>query len=260
MASLTEVQYWDADWHGVRLPIKVHYRWKFESHSIHKYLARVVPPAGGSILEVGCGGSGFLPHFRNAFDLDVYGLDYSPVGVELAKENLRLQGAEGTVWQGDLFAPPPEVGEYDAVFSWGFVEHFDDIPEVMRALARFAKPGGRVITAVPNFSGWLRHLQKHLDPKDYGAHNPIRRAELDRAIEDAGLVVEHATAPIGFFNARACGFPAVISRLPPKGQRALDAARGLVNRIVNAPATVLDWAPEHDLVSAHVIGTAVRPR
>lgn len=256
MVTLTDVDYWNEDWRGARLPIKAHFRWKYESHSIHKYLAQVLPAPGGTVFEVGCGGSGFLPHFHNAFGLQVAGLDYSPVGVELGRENLRLQGAKGQIWQGDVFDPPSAIGQYDVVFSWGFVEHFVDVPAVLRAIARFARPGGVVITAIPNFAGWLRRLQRRLDPGDYAAHNPMSRQDLDRAIESAGLVVERPSMPIGFFNARAAGFPAVLGRLSSRERRVVEAARGAVNRVVNTPATLLDWAPEHDLVSAHVIGTS----
>ena len=257
--ALTNVDYWDDEWKDVKLPTRFHHRWKYETHCIHKFLKASLPQPGSTILEVGCGASAWLPYFARELGLDVAGLDYSEIGVRLARENLRLHGVTGRVVHGDVFHPPVDLRTFDAVFSWGFVEHFEDVPAAVRAIARFGRPGATIITGAPNFAGWLRHLQKLLDPKDYSAHNPLSRRDLDLALREAGLEITTPSRPIGTFNARAASFPALEARLPRLGRRALKAMRGALNRVVNAPAMILDWAPEGDLLSAHIVSVSRVP-
>jgi SAM-dependent methyltransferase len=92
-----------------------------------------------------------------------------------------------------LFAPLPElVCAFDAVVSFGLVEHFLPTQQVIEALANFVKPGGIVVTVVPNIAGWLGSLQKRLDKVIYEMHVPLTPEALASAHADAGLQVLEA--------------------------------------------------------------------
>jgi 2-polyprenyl-3-methyl-5-hydroxy-6-metoxy-1,4-benzoquinol methylase len=150
-----------------------------------------VPDAGRrSLLEVGCANSAWLPYFATQFGWKVHGLDYSETGCLQARRVLERAGVEGTVTHGNAFAPPAALKEaFDAVVSFGVVEHFADTPEVVRAFARLLRPGGTIVTVVPNMVGSVGLLQKVLNRSVYDRHVPLDTAALRRAHELSGLRV-----------------------------------------------------------------------
>jgi SAM-dependent methyltransferase len=78
---------------------------------------------------------------------------------------------------------PPDhlLGACDFGVSFGVAEHFEDTTECLGAFRRFLKPGGILITVIPNLAGLAGTLQKHLDRKIYDIHVPLD----DRALADA---------------------------------------------------------------------------
>ena len=89
-----------------------------------------------------------------------------------------------------MFSPPDElVGAYDVVASMGVIEHFEDTAEIVRAAARLVKPGGLVLTSLPNLSGWLGSAQKVLDRRVYDVHVPLTADHVRRGHGEAGLNV-----------------------------------------------------------------------
>src|SRR5579883_1644830 len=70
-----------------------------------------------NLIELGCGGSPYLPYFVRYHRLAVTGLDYSPEGCALARAVLQKQGVVGEILQGDMFAPSETLrGRFDIVF------------------------------------------------------------------------------------------------------------------------------------------------
>ncbi len=142
-----------------------------------------------TLLEVGCGRSVWLPHFARQFGVTVTGLDYSPVGCEQARAILAAQGVSGEIVCADLFSPPPPLlGSFDVVFSYGLVEHFEDTIACVRALSRFLRPNGWLVTVIPNMAGLVGRLQRSLNRPVYDLHVPLDREDLRTAHERAGLV------------------------------------------------------------------------
>lgn len=128
--------------------------------------------------------------FHHQYGLRVTGIDYSPNGCEMTRAILRRDGAPGDVHHDDAFNPPTHLlGAFDVVVSMGFVEHFEDTEGCARALAAFARPGGRVLTTLPNLAGMIGRYQRYLDRTVYEKHVPLRREEVERGMEAAGLDV-----------------------------------------------------------------------
>ncbi len=99
-------------------------------------------------------------------------------------------GIPGQIVQADMFHPPAEhLGQYDFVFSNGLVEHFTDTAGAIAACAAFLKPGGLMITLVPNMTGPLGRLQRFLDSALYEKHKPLDREQLAGAHAGAGLEI-----------------------------------------------------------------------
>lgn len=193
---------------------------------------RDIRTESASLVEVGCGASVILPYLGRRFGFALTGIDYSPDGVEQSRALLARESVAGDVREGDLFAPPDELRErFDVVFSLGLVEHFTDAPRCLRALAALARPGGSLVTIIPNLAGSIGAVQKLLDRSVYDVHVPHDRESLRAAHAAAGLRVRSAeyllAVNFGVLN---------ISRLAPS-PRAL-VARATMRALVDLSRAV----------------------
>lgn len=196
-------EYWDDCWAGDDLPEALdvhapnfgrtgdlkHYVERRFHEKFHAVLDKV-PTRGRKFLEIGCAQSVWLPYFAREFGFEVCGLDYSPGGCEQEGAMLAREGIAGEVVCADLFAPPaPLLDNFDVLLSLGVVEHFADTAACLQAMSRFLKPGGLMLTAIPNLSGAIGTLQKHLNRPVYDIHVPLDAAALSRAHRRAGMEV-----------------------------------------------------------------------
>ena len=106
----------------------------------------------------------------------------------------RLRGAVGDV--RDL---PFRDASFDAIYSMGTIEHFDETERAIEEMARVLKPGGRAIIGVPNrYDPFLRPLLatvlQALGLYGYGYEKSYSRRALRQMLERAGLNVVADTA------------------------------------------------------------------
>jgi SAM-dependent methyltransferase len=186
---LTAVDDWEEIWTGLRLPRRVR-SWNESERQLIGLLHRQLPPPPSRLLEVGCAGSAWLPYINRRYGLEVWGIDFSPAGCEMARSNLELLGSEGEVICGDFLSEGvlPEE-HFDVVVSFGVVEHFEDTTEVLRGLARFIRPGGRIVTVIPNMESWLWRAGAALEPAYTEQHHCMDPESLGRSHEKAGLEI-----------------------------------------------------------------------
>jgi len=189
--------YWHASWSREALPPRIEPEATNLSACVERDIVRAIDaavsdvPRGARFLEVGSGHSAWLPLAARRWGLRVTGVDYAPLGVETSRAMLAREGVDGDVVLADMFQPPDElIGAFDVVFSNGVVEHFDDTAHAVSALRRFARPGGVVVTLIPNVTGAVGFATKVLARKVYDAHVPLTREALGSAHERAGLRVE----------------------------------------------------------------------
>ena len=185
--------YWSEVWEKAGVPDyePIERRSRSEQVYLHPFFKRHLEPMrGASIIEVGCGNSTWLPYFAHEFGMKVSGLDYSPVGANSAREVLKKAGVEGDIHLADVFSPPENViAAHDAVVSLGVIEHFLDTSEIVAAAARLVKPGGLVLSTLPNLSGRMGTAQKILERRVYDVHVPLSAEDVRRGHEQAGLEV-----------------------------------------------------------------------
>ena len=216
------------------------------------------PAKNKQLLELGCGSSVWLPYFAQRFGFGVSGIDYSPRGCRLAEEILEKEGVAGRVYHADFFNPPEELIErFDVVYSAGVAEHFDPTAPCIAAFAKYLKPGGLMITIVPNLAGAVGRMLKMFNPPLYDVHVPLKATDLRSAHEAAGLQVERC----GYFLSTGC--VASTSGLKPgpttaAKQYIIDALRRL--------AAVIWWvedktvrAPGTRLLSPFIVCVARKP-
>lgn len=147
-------------------------------------------PQGGSLLEIGCAPGWILARLgRIRSDLELYGIDYAPRGVEEARSFLADASIPAEIALGDLREYEREQG-FDAVVSAGLIEHYDDPVPVVAHHARIAGPGNLVLVTVPNFATPLaRETFRWADPDYFGTHNlgVMRADRLAEILREAGL-------------------------------------------------------------------------
>lgn len=109
-----------------------------------------------TILEAGCG---------RRWELQLDGLDYKLVGVDLNADSIRLRQETmddlDEVIIGDLRTVPLEREGYDVVFCSFVLEHVEDAENVLDRLIAALKPGGLLLLRVPDGDGVYGWLARH---------------------------------------------------------------------------------------------------
>lgn len=122
---------------------------------LRRPVRRWVKP-GGRVLEAGCG--------QAHFTIGMQALGYRAEGVDFAPEviaRLRERFPELSVGVGDVRRLDVPSDTYDAVYSPGVCEHFEEGPEdVLRETYRILKPGGVALVSTPAFNDFRRALAR----------------------------------------------------------------------------------------------------
>ena len=129
----------------------------------------------------------------------VYGIDISESTVIQARAAFErtpncLHGAVA-----DIRELPFRDASFDAIYSMGTIEHFDETERAVEEMARVLKPGGRAIVGVPNrYDPFLRPLfaaaLQALGLYAYGYEKSFSRRALREMLERAGFAVVAETA------------------------------------------------------------------
>jgi SAM-dependent methyltransferase len=126
-----------------------------------------------------------------------YGVDISEPTV------LRARGAFGAdplrCVVSDVRDLPFVDASFDAIYSMGTIEHFDETERAVAEMTRVLKPGGRAIVGVPNrHDPFLRPLLatalQAIGLYAYGYEKSYSRRALKEMLERAGLTVVAETA------------------------------------------------------------------
>jgi SAM-dependent methyltransferase len=157
-------------------------------------------PEGSSILDLCCG------HGRHAIPLAlrgyrVTGLDLSPVFLDRARADAGARGADVRWVEADMREIPFEA-EFDAAINmftaFGYLESDEEDAQVVEAVHRALKPGGRFLLETLHRDNVLRRLE---------------RAGVERH-EDGLIVIEERE-----FDVTTSRMPVVVTLLHPDGRR-----------------------------------------
>jgi SAM-dependent methyltransferase len=142
----------------------------FDRALVHLLERRAPLDPGSSLVEIGCAPAKWMVFYAERFGATVEGIEYARGGVELSRANLAACGVDGVVHHADFW--DLDLGRtYDAVFSLGFIEHFDAVDDAFDRHADLLAPGGILILGVPNFRGLTRAAQRWCDPDWLALHN-----------------------------------------------------------------------------------------
>ena len=127
-----------------------------------------------------------------------FGVDISPAVVADARRGFVGEGLVLHGVRGDVRTLPFRDGAFDAVYSMGTVEHFDDTDGALREICRVLRPGGTAVIGVPNRRDpFLRPLLVaflyYVGLYGYGFEKSYSRPVFRRMLERAGFRVTAET-------------------------------------------------------------------
>jgi len=212
--DLATEQYWDKNWKAEGLPRKIHpYKYPIQSRQANVFKQYL--PRGGRFLEIGCGGSAWMPFFAETMNCELWGVDYSKPGLELAHQNLKLLGQKAHLVLGDYIQVDLPLNSFRIIFSRGVIEHYADPSPLFCRSFELLEPGGFHVTIIPNMAGLPGWVTKKIDRKVYDVHVPFRPADLDRFQQAAGFESVVASRAFGVFYLGVINWKNTFDRMPP---------------------------------------------
>lgn len=236
--------YWDSAWQAAALPrLVVPDDKRLRNHvrrCFHNFFSGVMAARRGQrLIEVGCANSVWLPYFASEHGCSVTGLDYSATGCASAQALLTAAGIEGKVFHGDIWAPPAELlGAFNLVFTYGLVEHFEPTEHILMALSKLLRPGGVMITIVPNMVGWVGLVQKHINRRVFDIHVPIGLEDIQTAHQRAGLTPQH-TRYLCSVNFGVLNLDSASNNLPMR------VVKKIITKALVALSALVWWLEDH---------------
>jgi ubiquinone/menaquinone biosynthesis C-methylase UbiE len=159
--------------------------------------ARSLLSTSSRCLEVGSG-SGRLSVLLARQGHYLTCLDYTSEALLAARRNFAATHAQGQFVQGDAFMLPFTAGSFDAAFSTGLLEHFDDPLPVVAEMTRVLRPGGVFFSdIVPRKFSSLRAFD-FMRPGPPVFERTFTRREILQLLGEAGLKRNRAF-PAGVF-------------------------------------------------------------
>lgn len=190
MKKLSEKKYWDSLYEtkktekeskepvrsGVKAYIK-HITRDYSNYYMWEVLYEKYLPkkTDWTVIEVGCAPGKHVLNLSKRFGYVPYGVEYSEVGCVVTRNNFRKAGFPADhVIQADFFDEKLQLeneGAYNVVVSLGFIEHFDNISQVVEDHIRLVKTGGYLVVLIPNLRGINYYLSKFLNEDSLAIHN-----------------------------------------------------------------------------------------
>ncbi|WMW24306.1 methyltransferase domain-containing protein [Methanolobus sediminis] len=165
MSNVVNQEYWDSSYSNLNLEYdekKVLFKKIFEKYLRHN--------PQGSCIEIGCYPGNFLIYICSKFKYIANGVDTTPyINTKLVPHLKNNNISIGDFFQQDFMSFNPGI-TYDLVCSFGFIEHFRNMDDVMLKHIELVKPDGTLIISCPNYRKIQYILHKLLDSDNLERH------------------------------------------------------------------------------------------
>ncbi len=251
--NLASPEFWDNEWARVQLPCVLYQDSYFGlcfDAMFHKYLRK----GKKSLFEVGCAPGRFLIHFAKQFNYAVSGIEFSKGGYLKTLDNLSLAGVQAHIMRGDFMNVFLRKNNYDVVFSAGFIEHFSKPYRVVEKKLSLVKPGGELLTTVPNFAGFFGMVRKIMNRELYDRHVVITLDHLRQIYSRLGL----KSIDVGYFGSLRLRMPS--PKPSSLGKEVLCKAGSKMDRAITRLYQELGKGIEGQRSSAYLYAYGVKPK
>lgn len=155
--------YWDKHWLDTPFAIAPPH------HRVRAWIESHFTKTSGSCFEVGCFPGSFLAVFGE-LGYRLSGVDFFP-GTQVLETWLKGRGyTVDRLDQADFLTYTPEQ-QYDVVSSFGFIEHFEQWPDLIKKQLGLVKRGGVIVVEVPNLTSPLYSwIYRILEPSLLKSH------------------------------------------------------------------------------------------
>ncbi|RHR53632.1 class I SAM-dependent methyltransferase [Parabacteroides sp. AF17-28] len=151
MANIVDQRYWDQIYVYTEIA-KINAK-----DPIRLYLEQFIPPSkGGDAIEIGCFPGRFLTVFGE-IGYRLNGIDLNPKVTQI-KSTLEKYGYVVDDIYCQDFLSMTSSRKYDIVSSFGFIEHFTNLEEVLLKHVSLLSDGGYLVLETPNFKGKMQYL------------------------------------------------------------------------------------------------------
>src|ERR1700754_1395192 len=107
-----------------------------------------VPATARRVLDLGCATGTTGAALKQRQDAHVTGIEIEPEYAQEARTRL------DAVINGDVAAPPPDLGTFDTLIAADILEHLIDPWTTLTAYTRHLEPNATVIVSLPNVGHW----------------------------------------------------------------------------------------------------------
>lgn len=156
------------EWDDRTHTIKAH---KYKDPFFHDLLKDIIPNGRDkSCIELGAMPGNYLAYFYKKYGYSITGLDFSK-HTEIFLQTMKVNGIKDYKFLTADILSYNTSDKYDLVCSFGLIEHFDDVSNILEKHIDLVSDGGLLLITVPNFRyfQWLYH--KIFDGDNLSIHN-----------------------------------------------------------------------------------------
>ena len=166
--KITTEEVWKRYWRNKKIVKVINTRYWFNDlFKKYLYLKKY-----HNFIEIGGYPGYFAIYFKKYWDYDVTLLDYI-IDQKIIRNLLKANGLKpndiNTIKRDFLLSD--EINKYDVVYSFGFIEHFDNPGIILKKHWKLVKKDGTMIIIYPNLLGINGVVQKIFDPENLKIHN-----------------------------------------------------------------------------------------
>lgn len=177
MGNVVNQEYWDHSYANLNLEYdedQILFKSLFQ-----KYLSY---NPQGSCIEIGCYPGNYLMYLCKQYGYIANGVDTTPYINNRLTSYLKSNNISiGDFYQQDIMHFKPS-STYDLVCSFGFIEHFNNMEEIILKHIELVKPSGVLIISCPNFRKIQYILHRLLDTDNVGRH-VLENMDLEKITE-----------------------------------------------------------------------------